>query len=136
MWTCTITIDEMDDKSVELVLVKDLSQSIIQEVMKEPLNILKVDGDVIRAISMWHTGIAVRIIREPRKYRDSEEEVMNLPWKSALALFDKIDEIYPFHEHAPPEYSEPLRKLGEMWAKMYADFVENWANLMDRAHKP
>lgn len=135
MRTCTITVNEAGGKPVEFVLVTDLSPSIIQEVMKKPLNILKVDGNVARATALWHAGIATRIIKEPRKYRDSRDEVMHLPWKSALELFNKINEIYPFQKHVPPEYSESVRELGEKWTKAWADLVENWSDLMSEVDK-
>ena len=125
VWTTTMKI-RGPDGNIELTLNKELSATIIQEVMQEPIHILKTTANVIQAMDRWHCAMAVRIIMKPRKYRDNEEAIKKLPWKSALKLFAKIDEIYPLIEHAPTEYRELLNELRKKWEKACSDLIKSW----------
>lgn len=135
MWTCTITIKDIDGTPVELVLAKDLSPNIIQDVMKESLHILMTTGNPIPATYTWYSGIAARIIREPREYRDDKKKIMNLPWQSSRILMDKIGEMYPFYEYIPSEHKEPLFELGKKWQKISEDLAEECNEYVDKLRK-
>ena len=121
MWTTTFNVRGADNKPISFVIKKDLSPSVIQEVMDEPIHILKTTGNMFEGINKWNIGLAARVIMEPREYRDNEDMVRELPHRSAIQLFNKLNEVYPFLDHVPQEYSGPLLELRDIWKKTMDD---------------